>query len=124
MFHVNLEMSSQVRLVRESLGAVVMRTRIGFLSSVDSDVVGEEPGSGECLLTNIALVVPGVSLHVHGQGWHAGVELVTNIAVSSLVSVDLSVSCQVTSGCKLFTTISATLHLARHRSIQTVAGVL
>ena len=111
MFHVNLEMSSQVGLVRESLGAVVMRTRIGFLSSVDSDVVGEEPGSGECLLTNIALVVPGVSLHVHGQGWHAGVELVTNIAVFASICVDLSVSGEVAAGGKLLATVWTTLAL-------------
>ena len=54
-------------------------------------MVGEEPGAGEGLVTMSAFVVPVVGLHVHGQGWHARVELVADIAVSSLVSVDLSV---------------------------------
>ena len=74
-------------------------------------MVGEEPGSGEGLVTMSAFVVPVVSLHVHGQGWHAGVELVTNIAVFASISVDLSVSGEVAAGGKLLATVWTTLAL-------------
>ena len=59
---------------------------------MNSNVICQEPGSGEGLVTMSAFVVSVVSLHVHGQGWHAGVELVTNIAVLASVSMNLSVS--------------------------------
>ena len=74
-----------------------------------------------------AFVVSVVSLHVHGQGWHAGVELVADIAVSSLVSVDLSVSGKVAAAGKLLATVLAALHLLtgdRHVAFKTVAAVL
>ena len=61
-------------------------------------MVGEEPRPGECLVTVGALVVPVVGLHVHGQGWHGGVVLVTNSTVPALLCVDLSVSGEVAAG--------------------------
>ena len=92
---------------------------------MNSNVVGKEPGSGEGFVTMSAFVVSVVSLHVHGQSWHAGVELVTNIAVSSLVSMDLSVSGKVAAAGKLFTTILAALHLLTvDGAFKTVAAVL
>ena len=82
-----------------------MSAGVGLLSSVDPDVVGEEPGPGECLGAVGTLVVPVVGLHVHGQGGHACVELVANCATSSLLSVDLPVSGQVAAGGKLLPTV-------------------
>ena len=90
-------------------------------------MVGEEPGAGEGLVTMSAFVVPVVGLHVHGQGWHARVELVADIAVSSLVSMDLSVSGKVAAAGELLPTVLASLHLLtgdRHGAFKTVAAVL
>ena len=67
----------------------------GFLSSVNPDVVCEEPGPGEGLVAVVALEVPVVSLHVHGQGGHARVELAALLAALPSVGVDLAVARQV-----------------------------
>ena len=109
--------------------AVVVCAGVGFLPGVDSDVVGEQPGAGEGLLADVALVVPVVGLHVHGQGGHARVELVANCATSSLLSVDLPVSGQVAARGKLLPTVLAGLRLlasllSAKVHLQAVAGVL
>ena len=88
-----------------------MSAGVGLLSSVDPDVVGEEPGPGECLGAVGALVVPAVGLHVHGQGWHGGIELVTNSTVPALLCVDLSVSGEVAAGGEHLSTVRAALGL-------------
>ena len=88
-----------------------MSARVRLLSCVYSDVVGKEPGAGEGLVTMSAFVAPDVGLHVHGQGGHAGVELVANSAVLASVCVDLSVSAQVRSTGKPLSTIWTTLAL-------------
>ena len=84
-----------------------MSAGVGLLSSVDPDVVGEEPGPGECLGAVGALVVPVVGLHVHGQGWHGGVELPALPAVFPGVGVDLSVSGEVAAGGVVLTALGA-----------------
>ena len=53
----------------------------------------------------LTLVVSVVSLHVHGQSWHTGVEFVTNCAVFTIVRVDLPVSAEVAAGGEMFATI-------------------
>ena len=93
--------------------AVVVCAGVGLLPGVDSDVVGEQPGAGEGLLADVALVVPVVGLHVHGQGGHARVELVANCAVLAIFCVDLPVSGQVAAGGKLLPTVVAALALLR-----------
>ena len=88
---------------------------------MNSNVVGKEPGSGEGLVTMSAFVVSVVSLHVHGQGWHAGVELAADGATFASVSVDLSVSAQVGTAGKLLTTVRAALALlATEGQVKTV----
>ena len=74
-------------------------------------MVGEEPGAGEGLVTMSAFVVPVVGLHVHGQGWHARVELATNSATFASICVDLSVSAQVGTTGKLLAAVRTTLAL-------------
>ena len=91
--------------------AARMSAGVGLLSSVDPDVVGEEPGPGECLGAVGALVVPAVGLHVHGQGWHGGVELPALPAVFPGVGVDLSVSGEVAAGGEHLSTVRAALGL-------------
>ena len=86
-----------------------MSAGIRFLPCVDPDVVGEQPGPGECLGTVGARVVPGVGLHVHGQGRHGGVVLVADGAVPSLLGVDLSVPGEVAAGGEVFPTVRAVL---------------
>ena len=88
-----------------------MSAGVGLLSSVDPDVVGEEPGPGECLGAVGALVVPVVGLHVHGQGWHGGVELPAVPAVFPGVGVDLSVSGEVAAGGEHLSTVRTALGL-------------
>ena len=110
---MNFQMCPQVGLVREPLVAVVVCAGVGFLPGVDSDVVGEQPGAGEGLLADVALVVPVVGLHVHGQGGHACVELVANCAVLASFCVDLPVSGQVAARGKLLPTVVAALALLR-----------
>ena len=112
-----------------------MSAGVGLLSSVDPDVVGEEPGPGECLGAVGALVVPVMGLHVHGQGWHGGVVLVTNSTVPALLCVDLSVSGEVAAGGEIFPAVRAVLQLVTsslglavtvhgETDLQTGAGVL
>ena len=84
---------------------------VRLLSCVDPDVIGEEPGPGECLGAVGALVVPTVGLHVHGQGWHGGVELPALPAVFPGVGVDLSVSGEVAAGGEHLSTVRTALGL-------------
>ena len=88
-----------------------MSAGIRFLPGVDPDVVGEQPGPGECLGTVGARVVPGVGLHVHGQGRHGGVELAAVSTVFASVGVDLSVSGEVAAGGEHLATVRAALGL-------------
>ena len=88
-----------------------MSAGVGLLSSVDPDVVGEEPGPGECLGAVGALVVPAVGLHVHGQGWHGGVELSAVPTVFPRVGVDLAVSGEIAAGGEHLPTVRAALRL-------------
>ena len=104
-------MSPQVRFVRESFLASRVSAGVGLLASVDPDVVGEEPGPGESLGTVATLVVPAVGLHVHGQGWHGGVELPALPAVFPGVGVDLSVSGEVAAGGEHLSTVRTALGL-------------
>ena len=104
-------MSPQVRFVRESFLASRVCAGVGLLASVDPDVVGEEPGPRESLGTVATLVVPAVGLHVHGQGWHRGVELAAVSAVFPSIGVDLSVSGEVAAGGKHLAAVQAALGL-------------
>ena len=88
-----------------------MSAGIRFLSGVDPDVVGEEPGPGECLGAVGTLVVPVVGLHVHRQGRHGGVELPAVSAVFASVGVDLPVSGEVAAGGEHLATVRAALGL-------------
>ena len=88
-----------------------MSAGIRLLPGVDPDVVGEQPGPGECLGAVGTLVVPVVGLHVHGQGWHGGVELAAVPAVLASVGVDLSVSGEVAAGGEHLSTVRAALGL-------------
>ena len=56
----------------------------------------------------MALVVSVVSLHMHGQSWHTGVELAANCAAFSRIRVNLPVSGQVAAGGKFFAAIWTT----------------
>ena len=104
-------MSPQVGFVRESFLASRVCAGVGLLASVDPDVVGEEPGPRESLGTVATLVVPAVGLHVHGQGWHRGVELAAVSAVFARVGVYLPVSGQVAAGGKHLAAVRAALGL-------------
>ena len=42
----------------------------------------EKPGPGEGLATNVALMLEAVGEDVHGQGRHAYVQLVANVALT------------------------------------------
>ena len=88
-----------------------MWTWVRLLASVYSDVVGEQPGPGEGLLADVALVAPHVGLHVHGQGRHARVELAALLAALAGVRVDLAVARQVAAGGKLLAAVGAALAL-------------
>ena len=106
---MNFQVSSQVRFVRESFLASRVSAGVGLLSSVDPDVVGEEPGPGESLGTVATLVVPAVGLHVHRQGGHGGVVLVAHSTVSALLCMDLSVSREVAAGGEVFPAVRTIL---------------
>ena len=73
-FHVR----AQVGSVSEPLAALVAAE--GFLASVEARVVLQQPGAREGLGTNFAFEVANVGLEVHGQGWHAHVQLVADVA--------------------------------------------
>ena len=88
-----------------------MGAGVRLLSRVDPDVVGEEPGPGECLGAVGALVVPAVGLHVHRQGGHGGVELPAVPTVFSRVGVDLSVSGEIAAGGEHLPAVRAALRL-------------
>ena len=88
-----------------------MSAGVRLLSSVNPDVVGEQPRPGECLGTVGTLVVPAVGLHVHRQGRHGGVELPALPAVFPGVGVDLSVSGEVAAGGEHLSTVRAALGL-------------
>ena len=75
--------------------AVGVSAGVRLLPRVYSDVVCEQPGAGESLLADVALVVPHVGLHVHGQGGHARVELAALLAALPSVGVNLAVARQV-----------------------------
>ena len=105
-----------------------MRAGVRLLSGVNSDVVGEQPGAGEGLLADVALVAPHVGLHVHGQGRHARVELVAHPAASPLARVDLSVAREVAAGGEHLAAVVTRLELLTSRygeaHLKTVAGIL
>ena len=111
---VSLHVRPQVGPVCKPLAALVAAKR--FLSSVKAGVVLEEPGAGEGLLAHVALEVPDVCLQVHGQGGHAHVELVTDVASLRCLRghepVCLLVSGQVGAGGKLFSTLGAGVFLS------------
>ena len=82
-----------------------------FLSRVTSHVPLQEPWTGEPLATDLALVSEGVGEHMHGQGWHAHVQLVADVAsLGSLwrqLPVGLLVPGQVGAGGKVLATLQA-----------------
>ena len=126
--HVNLDMRPQVGFVREPLGAAVKGARVRLLPGVNSDVVSEQPGAGEGLLAEVALVAPHVGLHVHGQGGHARVELVAHPAAPPLVGVDLTVAGEVAAGGEHLAAVVTRLELLSsghsEAHLEAVAGVL
>ena len=71
-------MSPQIGSVCKPLSTLVAPKRP--LSSMQAGVVLQEPGPRKGFLTNFTLEVAYMSLHVHGEGGHADVELVTNCA--------------------------------------------
>ena len=108
--------------------AVGVCAGVRLLPRVYSDVVCEQPGAGESLLADVALVVPHVGLHVHGQGGHARVELVAHATVSPLLCVDLAVAGEVAARGEHFAAVVARLEFLSpghcEASLEAVAGVL
>ena len=82
-----------------------------FLPGVTSHVPLQKPWTGEPLSTDLALVSEGVGEHMHGQGWHAHVQLVADVAsLGSLwreLPVGLLVPGQVGAGGKVLATLQA-----------------
>ena len=73
----------------------------------------QQPGPGESFPTELTLVVEVVGQDVHGQGGHADVHLVTDMALLSIIRVQapvcLSVSGEVTAGGVMFPTVSTSI---------------
>ena len=81
----------------------------GLLPRVTSLVSVEQPGSREALAADVAGVGEVVGEHVHGQGRHAHVELLADVArlgcLRGELAVGLLVSRQVGAGGKMLSTL-------------------
>ena len=86
-----------------------MSTTVRFLSGVRPHVTLQQPGTGEGFATHIALVLVGVGQHVHVEGGHTDVHLVTDVAGLGVLlahgQVGLLVSAEVGAGGKVFATL-------------------
>ena len=86
----------------------------GFVSSVRSEVSLEQPGSREALAADVAGVGEVVGEHVHGQGRHAHVELLADVArlrcLRGELAVGLLVSRQVGAGGKMLSTLGTLMN--------------
>ena len=104
-FHVR----PQVGSVSEPFAALVAAE--GFLAGVEARVVLQQPGAREGLGTNFALEVANVCLEVHGEGGHAHVQLVADVASLGIFHREglmcLPVPGQVGGGGEQFATIRA-----------------
>ena len=105
---VGLHVSSQVGTVSKGFATVCAAIR--FVSGVTSHVALQQPRPGESFSTDITLVVKAVGKHMHAEGRHADVHLVTDVALLGIVRVkapvSLPVSGQVAAGCIMFSTVT------------------
>jgi hypothetical protein len=83
---MGLHVSSQVGPVCK--GLATMSTAVGFVSGMRTHVALQQPRTGEGLAAHVALMGQVVGEHVHGQGWHAHVHLVTYWALLGVVGVE------------------------------------
>ena len=71
----------------------------------------QQPGPGKCFTTELALMVEGVGEHMHREGRHADIHLVTDVALLGIVRVkapvSLPMSGQVAACCIMFSTVTA-----------------
>ena len=108
--HVCPEVGSVCKLLS------TVSTPKGLLPGVTPGVSLQQPGPGESLATNCAGVGQAVGQHVHGQGGHAHVQLVTDVASLRCLRghepVCLLVSGQVGAGGELFSTLGAGVFLS------------
>ena len=88
----------------------------GLLPRVTSLVSVEQPGSREALAADVAGVGEVVGEHVHGQGRHAHVELLADVArlgcLRGELAVGLLVSGQVGAGGKVLSALSTLVLLS------------
>ena len=106
---MGLHVGPQVGPISKLLATVSTPKR--FLPGVASHVPLQKPRTGESLATDLALVREGVGEDMHGQGWHAHIQLVADVAsLGSLwgqLPVGLLVPGQVGAGGKLLSTFQA-----------------
>ena len=106
---VGLHVSSQVGSVCKRLSTV--GTAVGLVSRVTSHVALQQPRPGESLSTDIAPVVKVVCQHMHAEGRHAHVHLVTDVTLLGVCrvqgAVGLPVSRQVARGGVVLATLGA-----------------
>ena len=86
---VGLHVRAQVGAVRECLAAVC--TAVGLLPCVGAQVALQQPGSGESLVADGALVPEVVCEDVHGERWHADVDLGAVGTLLGLLTVEAAV---------------------------------
>lgn len=86
---VSLHVGPQVASVRK--GFHTNRTGVRLVSRVRSFMALEKPGPGEGLATNVALMLEAVGEDVHGQGRHAYVQLVANVALLCAAGIQTTV---------------------------------
>ena len=71
----------------------------------------QQPRPGKCFATELALMVEGVGEHMHREGRHADIHLVTDVALLGIVRVkapvSLPMSLEVAAGCIMFSTVTA-----------------
>jgi len=82
---MGLHVSSKIGPVSKRFTTV--GTAVGLVSSVGSHVSLQQPGTTEGFPAHLALVVEVVGEDVHGQGGHADVHLVTDVALLGVVGV-------------------------------------
>ena len=104
-----------------------MGTAEWFLPRVTPAVALQEPGPREALPADLTAVSQAVGQHVHGQGGHAHVQLVADMAGTSRVSgqslVRLLVAGQVGAGGEILTTLN-TLKPCAFRLVQPCSPIV
>lgn len=80
---MRLNVSAQIGLVRKGFAADIALKRL--LAGVCPDVTLQQPGAGETLATVLTLAALVVSAHVHREGGHGHVNLLTVGTVASLL---------------------------------------